>query len=151
MRTLANLLWHIPFCGFMAAIGAAFAGIFLVCTVVGAPIGLGLLQYAKFLLTPFDSHMVDQSFVQKEQTPNPLWKAYSAIVTICWIPFGLLLVCVLIIQGIGMCFTVIGIPNAMVIWKSLGVALNPVSKVCVSHYQFEQVNREKKIANYEVK
>jgi len=75
--------------GFMTAIGAAIAGIFWTCTVVGAPIGLGLLQFAKFLLAPFDHRMVDKSVIQtdiQKELENPLWKTYSQIIKICWYP-----------------------------------------------------------------
>ena len=154
MRTLGNLLWHIPFCGFMAALSVAIGGIILVCTVVAAPIGLGLLQYAKFLIAPFDHRMVDKSVVQtdiQKELENKLWKTYSSIVSICWLPFGVFLVCMQVIQVFGLCCTVVGIPVAMVVWKALGVALNPVNKVCVHNYQYDQLVREKKIANYDAK
>ena len=154
MRTLGNLLWHVPFCGFMAAIAAAIAGIVLVCTVVAAPIGLGLLQYAKFLISPFDHRMVDKSVVQtdvQKELANPLWETYSMIVKICWYPFGFCLACMQIVQIIGLCCTVVGIPVAMVVWKALGVVLNPVNKVCVHNFQHDQIMRAKKEANYDVK
>ena len=161
MRTLGNLIWHVPFCGFASAICAGIAGIFLVCTVVAAPIGLGLLQYAKFLIAPFDHRMVDKSVIQtdiQKELENKLWKTYSQIVMICWLPFGLVLVCVVVVQmcltALGLLVTIIGIPLAMpffmVFSKSLGVVLNPVNKVCVHNYQYDQLVREKKIANYDV-
>ena len=153
MRTLGNLLWHCPFGGFMAAITVAIAGIILVCTVVAAPIGFGLLQYAKFLLAPFDHRMVDKSVIQtdiQKELENKLWKTYSTIVSFCWLPFGIVIVCMQVAQICGLCCTVVGIPVAMVVWKALGVALNPVNKVCVHNYQYDQVMREKKIANYEM-
>ena len=138
----------------MAALSVAIGGIILVCTVVAAPIGLGLLQYAKFLIAPFDHRMVDKSVVQtdiQKELENKLWKTYSSIVSICWLPFGVFLVCVQVVQIFGLCCTVVGIPVAMVVWKALGVALNPVNKVCVHNFQYDQLVREKKIANYDAK
>ena len=160
MRTLGNLLWHVPCMGFMSAIGIAIGGIFWVCTVVGAPVGLGLLQYAKFLIAPFDHKMVDKSVVQtdiQKELANPLWETYAMIVKICWYPFGFIAVCALLIQmcftALSLCITIIGIPLAMpvfmVLFKSLGVVLNPVNKVCVHNFQYDQIMREKKTANYE--
>jgi len=43
MRTLGNILWHVPFLGFLSALGTFIIGGLLTITVVGAPIGLGLL------------------------------------------------------------------------------------------------------------
>jgi len=162
MRTLGNLLWHVPCMGFMMAICIGIGGLFWVCTVVGAPIGLGLIQYAKFLIAPFDHRMVDKSVIQtdvQKELANPLWETYSAIVKICWYPFGVVLVCMLLVQmcftAIALCVSIIGIPMSipsfMVLSKSLGVVLNPVNKVCVHNYQYDQITREKRIANYDVK
>ena len=160
MRTLGNLIWHVPFCGFLTAIGVGLGGIFWVCTVVGAPIGLGLLQFSKFLIAPFDHRMVDKSVIQtdvQKELANPLWETYSMIIKICWYPFGFFAVCILLIQmfftTLALCVTIIGIPLAMpfflILWKSLGVLLNPVNKVCVHNFQYDQIMREKKIASYE--
>ena len=53
MRLLGNILWHFPFFGFVTSFFTFLTGGFLVLTVVGAPIGLGLIQHSKFLLSPF--------------------------------------------------------------------------------------------------
>jgi len=148
--------------GFMSAIVCAFVGVFWICTVVGVPIGLGLLQYAKFLIAPFDHRMVDKSVIQtdiQKELENPLWKTYSEIIKICYYPFGFVMVCMLLVQmsfsALSLCITIIGIPMAMpvfmVLYKSLGVVLNPVNKVCVHNFQHDQIMRERKVANYEVK
>ena len=48
MRSLANILWHFPFLGFLRALGTAFVALFFIVTIIGAPVGIGLLQLAKF-------------------------------------------------------------------------------------------------------
>lgn len=129
MRTLGNILWHIPFMGFISAIIVYLFGVLLVVSVVAAPVGLGLMEYGKFLFAPFGKAMVSQAELKTEQ--NPVWKTYSTIVSIVYFPFGLLLAFMGIFQVVGLTFTLVGIPVAVVIAKSLGTYLNPVNKKCV--------------------
>lgn len=129
MRLLGNILWHIPFCGFLTALYAFLIGVLLTLTVVAAPVGLGLLQYAKFLLLPFSYDMVGKG--ELGQARNPLWRAYSFLVMIVYLPFGLIAFVVGIFQAVGLALTIVGIPTAIVVVKSLGTFLNPVGKVCV--------------------
>ena len=67
MRKLANIIWHVPFLGFLNSFFTFILGSILVLTVIGAPIGLGLIQLSKFLLTPFSSEMVSKKDLNKEQ------------------------------------------------------------------------------------
>ncbi len=78
MRTLGNILWHIPFLGFLSAFFTFLIGGLLVITVIGAPIGLGLIQLSKFLLTPFSKSMISKSDLNTDQ--NKLWKTFGIIV-----------------------------------------------------------------------
>lgn len=134
MRTLANIIWHIPFMGFMSAFFTFLLGLFLVMTIIGAPIGLGLIQLAKFLLTPFSSEMVDKEVLN--QRSNLVWEAYSFIVRIIYFPFGLILAIMTLFQIVGLCISIVGIPLAIILSKSLSTYFNPVNKVCVSRYEF---------------
>mgnify|MGYP000920523200 CR=1 FL=1 len=129
MRTLANIIWHFPFFGFLSALGVFLVGGLFVITVIGAPIGLGLIQLSKFLLSPFSSSMVSKSDLSIEQ--NKAWKTFGIIATILYIPFGLMLCVVTICQIAGLFISLIGIPIALVLAKSLGTYFNPVNKVCV--------------------
>ena len=52
MRILGNILWHFPFFGFVNAAVNWLLGLLLTITVVAAPIGLGLMEFGKFLLAP---------------------------------------------------------------------------------------------------
>ena len=129
MRLLGNILWHIPFLGFVDAILAYLLGLLLTITVVAAPIGLGLMEYGKFLFAPFSYAMVSKSDLNVYQ--NPLWQGYSFIIMIIYLPFGLILAIFGIFQAIGLALTIVGIPVALVVVKSLGTYLNPVNKKCV--------------------
>lgn len=129
MRTLGNILWHIPFLGFLTALSTFLLGGLLVITIVAAPIGLGLIELSKFYIAPFSSEMVPKSSLNS--SGNSLWKAYSFIVRIIYFPIGLLLAISTLIQIVGLFISILGIPVAIVLAKSLATYFNPVGKVCV--------------------
>lgn len=141
MRTLGNILWHFPFLGFLSALGTFLIGGLFVITVIGAPIGLGLIQLSKFLLTPFSSAMVDKKDLKADQ--NKLWQSFSLIVRIFYFPFGLILAVVTIFQIAGLFITIIGIPVAIVLAKSLGTYFNPVNKTCVAKAVKDELEQRK--------
>ncbi|GBU08779.1 hypothetical protein AwDysgo_21100 [Bacteroidales bacterium] len=141
MRTLGNLLW-LTFCfGWVPAIWMWLFGLLLTLTVVAAPVGLGFMQLGKFLFWPCGNSMTSKDAANIEQ--NPVWKGYSTIVMILYFPFGLIYLIAAIVQIIVLCFTVLGIPIAMVIAKSLSTYLNPVNKICVSSDVVYEINRRK--------
>lgn len=129
MRTLANIIWHIPLLGFVTAFGTFLVGGILTITIIAAPIGLGLIQLSQFLLTPFSMKMVSRNTLNQKQ--NSLWKAYGIIVSIFYFPIGLLLAIVAICQIVGLFVSIVGIPVAIVLAKSLDTFFRPVNKVCV--------------------
>jgi uncharacterized membrane protein YccF (DUF307 family) len=141
MKTLGNILWHIPFLGFVNAIIVYLFGLLLTVTVIAAPIGLGLMEFGKFLFAPFSHAMVSKSDLNVEQ--NKAWKTYSTIVMVLYFPFGLILCVLAIFQVIGLFITLIGIPPALVVAKSLGTYLNPVNKKCVHHSVRDELDRRK--------
>lgn len=59
MKTLGNIIWHIPFLGFVNAIVVFLVGILFAITIVGLPIARGLFEFAKFLMFPFDYNLVN--------------------------------------------------------------------------------------------
>ncbi len=132
MRTIGNILWHIPFCGFITAINTFLLGAFLTLLVVPAPIGLGLIQYSKFLLLPYHYSMASKSDLNIKQ--NVLWEAYSFIIWLFYLPFGVVLAIAIFFQAIGLCLTIVGIPVAIPLFKSIGTYFQPVGRVCVPHY-----------------
>lgn len=142
MRLLGNILWHIPFLGFVTAFFTFILGFLLTVTIVAAPIGLGLMQFSKFLLAPFSYSMISKADLDIPQ--NPVWRAYSFIIMILYLPIGLVLTVINIVQLVGLFVSVAGIPVAIVLAKSLGVYLNPVNKICVpvGLYNMKQQERD---------
>lgn len=108
MRTLGNIIWNFPFLGFVTAAIVFLIGLLFVVTIIAAPIGLGLIQYSKFLLLPFSYDMVSKSELEGEADKNILWQTYGFILKSVYIIF-------------------LGIPMAIV------TLLQPVGKVCVDH------------------
>lgn len=147
MRTLGNILWHFPFFGFVTASLTYLLGLLLTVTVVAAPIGLGLMELGKLLFKPFGHSMVSK---KELNTPsNKLWDLYSAIVMLLYLPFGIVLSIVTIVQ-IGLLFVSIsGIPVALVLAKSLGTFFNPVHKKCVPSAVVDELQRRKEDADFE--
>lgn len=139
MKTLGNILWHFPFFGFVSAIFVFLLGAILTLTVIAAPIGLGLIQYAKFLCWPFGNTMIAKKDLQVQQ--NKYWALYSKIVMIIYFPIGLICAILAVFQVAGLFITIIGIPAALVIAKSLGTYLNPVNKICVPSVVADELER----------
>lgn len=73
MRTLGNILWHFPFFGFVTAAFYWLLGLLLTLLIVTAPIGLGLMEFGKFLFAPFGNAMVRKADLKVIQ--NPVWRA----------------------------------------------------------------------------
>lgn len=143
MRTLGNILWHIPFLGFVSAFITFVIGILLTVTIIAAPVGVGLIEYSKFLLAPFGKVMVSKNDLNIER--NSVWKAYSTVIMIIYFPFGLIFAIISIFQIVGMAITIVGIPVAIVMAKSLGTTLNPVNKKCVSVAIVDEMQRRKAV------
>lgn len=143
MRTLGNILWHIPFLGFVSAFITFVIGILLTVTVIAAPVGVGLIEYSKFLLAPFGKVMVSKNDLNIER--NSVWKAYSTVIMIIYFPFGLIFAIISIFQIVGMAITIVGIPVAIVMAKSLGTTLNPVNKKCVPVAIVDEMQRRKAV------
>jgi uncharacterized membrane protein YccF (DUF307 family) len=141
MRTLGNIIWHVPFLGFLNAFITFLIGGLLTITVVGAPLGLGLIQLSKFLLAPFTHSMVSSSEMNPNQ--NQYWKTFGIIVRIVYFPFGLLLTVITLFQIVGLFISIVGIPVAMVLAKSLSTFLNPVGKTSVNRAVAEELQRRK--------
>jgi len=131
----------VPFFGFLSALGTFLIGGLLVITVIGAPLGLGLIQLSKFLLTPFSSAMISKKDLKADQ--NKLWQTFGIIVRILYFPFGLFLAVVTVFQIAGLFITIIGIPVALVLAKSLGTYFNPVNKTCVPKAVADEVASRK--------
>jgi len=141
LRTLGNILWHFPFFGFISASLTYLVGLLLTVTVIAAPIGLGQMEFGKFLFAPFGHAMISKSSVNVEQ--NPAWETYSTIIMVLYFPFGLLFATLAVIQVGFLFLSIIGIPVALVVAKSLSTYLNPVGKICVSSAVRDEIDRRK--------
>ncbi|MBS3814914.1 hypothetical protein KGY63_05995 [Candidatus Bipolaricaulota bacterium] len=142
MRTFGNIIWHFPFLGFLEAISAYLLGCLFIITIIGAPIGRGLIELAKFYLLPFERKMVRSSDVNTT-SPSTAWRGLSFIAMILYLPFGIIFAIFTIIQIAGLFISIIGIPAGMALGKSLGTVLNPVGKECVSRAVGEEIERRK--------
>ena len=141
MRILGNILWHVPFLGFVTATFTYLIGLIFAALLITAPIGLGLMEYGKFLFAPFGHAMVSKTELNIQQDPH--WKAYSTFVMLCYLPFGLIFAALAAIQAAFLAISIIGIPAALVIAKSLGTYLNPVNKKCVHSAVSDELERRK--------
>jgi len=137
MRTVGNIIWHFPLFGFITSFLTFLIGLFFLATIIGAPIGMGLIQLSKFLLTPFSSHMIKQKKVKKI---NNLWLVYGFIVRVIYFPFGLVLATITIVQIVALFVSIVGVPVAIVLYKSLGTIFNPVHKIVVSNTVAKKLN-----------
>lgn len=99
------------------------------------------MEFGKFLFAPFGRAMVSKSELNIKQ--NKLWKAYSTVVMVLYFPLGLLMCLVGVFQVAALFITILGIPVALVVAKSLGTYLNPVNKKCVSKAVAEELQRRK--------
>lgn len=157
MRQIGNILWHIPFLGFLSCMFAYFLGGIYFLTGIGAPIGLGMFQLGRFYLSPYTHSMVDKNLLNKHlaepETENKAWEIYKTIVMICWIPFGLVAAIIAAFQALFICCSIIGIPVGLVIFKTLPVLLNPVGKVCVPYQvaaELERRDGEEELKKYKL-
>lgn len=126
--------------GWILAIAAYVIGLILMLLVITAPIGLGLMEYGKFLFLPFTHYMVKKdSFDNKSMTA---YKMYAGVLGIVYIlVFGIWLFISGIFAIIGYFVSIIGIPCAIVLAKSLGTLFNPVGKVCVTKEIADEMRR----------
>ena len=141
MRILGNIIWFFM-AGWILAILTYLSGLILTILVVTAPVGLGLMEYGKFLFLPFTHDMVRKKKGSITDAVHMTYQAYANIVKVIYIiVFGIWLFIGGIFTVIGQFITIIGIPCAIVLAKSLGTIFNPVDKVCISHDLAEELRR----------
>lgn len=143
MRLFANIIWHL--CGgFLVALAYYMFGGLMLLTVIGAPIGLGLIQLGHFCWAPFGKAMVPSAAVGKEK--HSARKVWNVAIGVIWLPFGLFMATVSLLQ-IAICFiTIIGIPVGMAVAKSLPSIIWPAGKVCRRQAVADEIARRKDAA-----
>lgn len=151
MRTLGNIIWHIPFLGFLFSLAYALGGLFFCITIIGIPIGLGWLQFSLFLLSPFSKAMVSREdlYLLTGESQSGSMQAFSTIVRILYFPFGLFAAIGALCTIIGEFISIIGIPCGIVWAKSLSTIFNPVNKVCVPRTVAMEIERRKEAGTLE--
>lgn len=144
MRIFLNVWWHI-IGGWALALMYAVLGLFYCCTIILIPVGLGWLQFARFLLSPHTSAMVSKAdlalMTGKEQ--GTAAKTYSLIIRILYFPFGLVAAIGAVGMTIGYCITIVGIPSGLVWARSLKTIFNPINKVRVPKAVGDEIERIK--------
>lgn len=145
MRVLGNILWHIPFLGFLFSLFYCITGVLLCCTVILIPLGRGYFQMAKFMLAPFSYRMVSRKDLVwiGRSTDGAAMAAFSLVIRILYFPFGLLAAFSALFVIVGEALTIIGIPFA-IIWSKLFTSIfNPINKVCIGRDDAELIARRK--------
>ena len=142
MRILFNILWHLPGMGFVLATIVFVLGFLLSATFVAAPIGLGLMEYGKFLFAPCTRVMIREDQLDAERL-SERWKVWSRVVWVLYLPLGIILLMLTIIYIVESILLIYGILNAYVMAKSLGVIINPTNRKCVSYLIAEEVERRR--------
>ncbi len=141
MAFLANILWHVPFLGFLTATIVWIVGLLLVLLGITAPLGGGLVELGKFLFWPFGNRMIPAKKLQGALATNPVWRTWGIVILILWLPIGICLALGLILQGLLLCISIFGLPAGIAVLKAVPTSLNPVGKKCVSKIAAEELER----------
>lgn len=113
MSCIANILWFF-FGGFALAIGWFVAGLLCMVTVVGIPLGLQCMKFARLSLAPFGRRIVYGG------------GSVSFLANILWIVFfGWELALGHLIVGALWCVSIVGIPLGLQCFKMSKLALMP--------------------------
>ena len=144
MQFLLNLIWHIPFCGFMVALSYALMGLLMCCTIVLIPAGKAYFELASYFLAPGSRTLVNKEDLARLKGEAYSQGAYTTVLRVLYFPFGCIAAlsagCLIITEAI----SIIGIPCAMVWVGTFSALFNPFNKVCVSKEVAEQIDAMKK-------
>jgi len=130
MKTLGKILWHFPLVGFINALLCLILGGIFIATVAGAPLGRGLLQLSRYFLSPFSANLEVSHEPIRQYKDH--WNVFGFYFRILYLPFGLVLFNLSLLQTALVSLTVVGFPAGRKLWRSLPAIFNPVNKVCVS-------------------
>ncbi len=112
MKTIANILWFL-FVGIWYALAYCLIGLLLCITIIGIPFGLQCFKFAKLMLFPFGK-TVNTRF-DSHPIANVLWFLF----------FGWESALSLLILGVLLCVTIIGIPCGLQCFKFAKLTLFP--------------------------
>lgn len=114
MNLILNIIWLICL-GWTPALLFVLAGILCCITIVGIPFGKMCFNFAKLCLFPFGKEIVYDKNRSISKLGNALW-----IILI-----GIWLALAFVIEGIGFCVTLIGIPFGLQYFKFAKLAFAP--------------------------
>lgn len=145
MQIFLNILWHIPFCGFITAIFMALSGLLFCLTIIFIPIGLGFFQISKFLFWPHGNAMVNKGDLGllNEREQSQFWKVWCIVNRILYFIPGLLTVISTALFAFAEFISLIGIPCGLVWFKILGAIFNPCDKICVPESVSKEIDKVK--------
>lgn len=113
MNTIGNLIWFI-FAGFWQGMSWFIVGVLWCISIIGIPVGLQCFKFSRFTFFPFGKEVVYKM------------DGFSVLGNILWFIFGgLPLAISAFVNGILLCFTIIGIPFGLRCLKFSKLALFP--------------------------
>lgn len=114
MSLIGNILWLICF-GWTPALMWVLAGILCCITIVGIPLGKVCFNTAKLCLFPFGKEIKYAKGRTISKLANALWIIFLGI----WMAIAF------VIEGIGFCVTIVGIPFGIQYFKFARLAFAP--------------------------
>lgn len=145
MKTVGNVLWFV-FLGWWQVIIYGLLGILMCITIIGIPIGIALLQYAKLMALPFGKEIVRAKEIKDV---GAIASVGSIIANIIWFPFGLILAISNIVLGIGCCLTIFFIPAGIVYFRCAKFIIFPSGARVVAQEEM-QIRRATRIIRQEM-
>ncbi len=129
MKKIDLFLWHFPSLGFINASITFLLGVVFIATVVGIPLGKGLIQYSIYLFNPVKYEIGNVPAAEIDH--NQHWQDFSLFVNMFYFPFSLILAVLTFAQFVILSLTFTGFPLAKSMLKQLRTCFNPVDKKCV--------------------
>lgn len=114
MSLIGNILWLICF-GWTPALMWVLAGLLCCITIVGIPLGKVCFNMAKLCLFPFEKEIEYAKGRTISKLANALWIIFLGI----WLAIAF------VIEGIGFCVTIVGIPFGIQYFKFARLAFAP--------------------------
>lgn len=134
MTALGNLLWFV-FGGAALALTWLLIGCVFYLTIIGIPIGRACFDFAKLAAFPYGKEIIRVTELKGKSNVSLLYRVFSWILNLVWIPFGIALTIGHLILGIVYALTIIGIPVAIVHVRMGQFLLAPIGCRVVSQEQ----------------
>lgn len=131
MSALGNLVWFI-FLGWWNSLLYLLFGVLFSITIIGIPIGKALFQYAKLMAFPFGKVIIKETDLKGKENVSAVRQIGGVIANIIWLPFGVFLCITYMFAAVGLAITILGIPFAIVLFRSAIFLIWPVGAKVVS-------------------